>query len=195
MTLVNPPCQQIFVDPGTTELSYDSNQDLISPWRSLYISTFMLNETHWPIWMKSIKNKIHFQIRHAMTFLSVLNPQKDGGYQIDTSHIWKLAMTFWMQLGVWNLHVIFIFGVYDEWRKKNLGVLKSFFQKFFILNFFFRKFSFKKKFFFVIFEKIPWQNMFGMVNLNLEWFQLSFDVYVVYVGKKLQIFQNWCIKS
>ena len=81
-----------------------------------------------------------------------LTLKRMGGDQIDTSHIWKLAMTFWMQLGVWNLHVIFIFGVYDEWRKKNLGVLKNFFQKFFIRNFFFRKFSFKKNFFFVIFE-------------------------------------------
>ena len=53
-----------------------------------------------------------------------------------------------MQLGVWNLHVIFIFGVYDEWRKKNLGVLKNFFQKFFIRNFFFQKILVQKKFFF-----------------------------------------------
>ena len=43
LTLANLPCQRIFVDPGTAQLSYDSNQDLISPWRSLYISTFMLN--------------------------------------------------------------------------------------------------------------------------------------------------------
>ena len=57
-------------------------------------------------------------------------------------------MTFWMQLGVWNLHVIFIFGVYDEWRKKNLGVLKNFFQKFFIRNFFFQKILVQKKIFF-----------------------------------------------
>ena len=56
-------------------------------------------------------------------------------------------MTFWMQLGVWNLHVIFIFGVYDEWRKKNLGVLKNFFQKFFIRNFFSENSRSKKIFF------------------------------------------------
>ena len=77
-----------------------------------------------------------------------LTLKRMGGDQIDTSHIWKLAMTFWMQLGVWNLHVIFIFSVYDEGRKKNLGVLKNFFQKFFIRNFFFQKILVQKKIFF-----------------------------------------------
>ena len=28
--------------------------------------------------------------------------------------------------------------------------------------------------------------MFGMVISNLEWFQLSFDVYIVYVGKNCE---------
>ena len=55
-------------------------------------------------------------------------------------------MTFWMWLGVRNLCVIFIFGVYDEWRKK-LGVLKKFFRKFCVRNASFHNFYFKKKFF------------------------------------------------
>ena len=31
---------------------------------------------------------------------------------------------------------------------------------------------------------------FSIPNINLKWFQLSFDVYIVYIGQKLQIFKN-----
>ena len=36
---------------------------------------------------------------------------------------------------------------------------------------------------------------FFMSNLNLEWFQLSFDIHIVYVGKKWWIFKNCWTKS
>ena len=64
---------------------------------------------------------------------------------------------------------------------KNLNSKKNFFCKNEIENF--EKFNFRN-FFFI-------KQYFSILNINLKWFQLSFDVYIVHIGQKLYIFKNF----
>ena len=66
--------------------------------------------------------------------------------------------------------------------KRFLKYLRSklFFAKSWIKNF--EKFIVLKTFFIKLY--------FSTLNINLEWFQLSFDVYIVSIGDKLYIFKN-----
>ena len=70
---------------------------------------------------------------------------------------------------------------------------------------FFEKFEFQKKKFrqsrdqnfekSVFFKKFQSKLYFSMSNLNLECFQLSFDIHIAYVGKKWQIFKFFIPKG
>ena len=64
-----------------------------------------------------------------------------------------------------------------------------------------KKFAFEKKSYFVnmkskilknsIFTIFFIKHYFSILNINLKWFQLSFDVYIVHIGQKLYIFKNF----
>ena len=64
------------------------------------------------------------------------------------------------------------------------------------------KFCVRKNFFFLKrnqkFSKIQFSQIFFIKqyflipNINLKWFQLSFDVYIVHIGQKLYIFKYFC---
>ena len=54
----------------------------------------------------------------------------------------------------------------------------------------------RRKFFKILFSHIfSQQILFLMSNLNVECFQLSFDVHIVHVSQKLRIFKNRCTES
>ena len=103
-------------------------------------------------------------------------------------HFQRLAVLRAMELGVSNLHLNSFFisktsGYHD------IGLINSSFGKkcsqkwdenFEMLVL--RKFFHKKLYFF-------------MSNLNVECFQLSFDIHNVHVGPKLRIFKNCSTKS
>ena len=74
--------------------------------------------------------------------------------------------------------------------EKKLGGQKIFFRKIHVRNFFSPKFLVQKKFILCIFEFFLKSIMFNVQDLNSEWFQLSFDIHIVYVGEKVWIFKN-----
>ena len=77
---------------------------------------------------------------------------------------------------------------------KNRGLSKKFFEK---LAFRKKKILSKmgQKFFKILFSQIfSKQILFFMSNLNVECFQLSFDIHIVHVGRKMTNFQKLCRK-
>ena len=94
---------------------------------------------------------------------------------------------FWLL----NLHANIIFGAYNKRKTKNFGFIKNIFKKFAFKKDFssenwiknFENFNFCK------FLKI--KQYFSIPNTNLEWFQLSCDVFIVQIGQKLQSFKNF----
>ena len=75
---------------------------------------------------------------------------------------------------------------------KNRGLSKIFFEK---LAFRKKKMLSKmgRKFFKILFSQIfSKQILFFMSNLNVECFQLSFDIHIVHVGRKMTNFQKLC---
>ena len=73
-------------------------------------------------------------------------------------------------------------------KQKLLGLYKKSFKDFAFENFFSCIKFFKKSILAIFFMK----QYFSIPNINLKWFQLSFDVYIVYIGQKLYIFKNFC---
>ena len=103
-------------------------------------------------------------------------------------------MTLWMGLGVWNLRVIFIFGVYDEWGKKNLGVIKFFFWKFNVQKKIFPKIL-VQKFFFSFFQKKFKTN--HVVGVKFEFRMTSAFIWCIYClcRQKIMKFQNFVVSK
>ena len=106
-------------------------------------------------WMIGLSNSTFFHLKKDLKFclsiFTVFNPKKGGGGGICPQLLRTLTVAFWTQLGVYNLRVFFIFGVYDDFRKKNWGVIKFFFSKNSRSKFFFSKNSRSKKIYFVNF--------------------------------------------
>ena len=142
--------------------------------------------------LKKWKGNQHFDINRKTLkeTCPFFNPKKGGGGGICPQLLRTLTVAFWTQLGVYNLRVFFIFGVYDDFRKKNWGVIKFFFRKIHVQNFFSPKILVQKKFILWVFEVFSKPIMFYGEDLNSEWFQLSFDIHIVYVGEKVWIFKN-----
>ena len=117
-----------------------------------------------------------------------------GGGWISPPRFWRPAVRSWMRLGISNLHVNFIFGVYKQQRKWLWGLYKNFFEKFTFEIFFFRQ-NRGENFWKSNFCKKNYKQLyFFFSDLNLECFQLSFDVYIVYIHEKLWIFENFHAK-
>ena len=118
----------------------------------------------------------------------MLTLKRRWGGGIKTLHVWRLPILTGMKFGLSNLHVIFIFGV---WNNRVKGILVVDFKN--LKNFDFEKKKFfsglRQKFlkiqFSLIFSKILIEFYFLRSNLNLECVQLSFDVHIVYLS------QNW----
>ena len=126
-----------------------------------------------------------------------LNPNKGGGGGwISPPRLWRPAVWFWMRLGMSNLHVNFIFGVYKQQRKWLWVLYKKNFEKFTFEIFFFPQ-NRGENFWKSNFCQKNWKQLyFFFSELNLECFQLSFDVYIVNIDKKIVNFwklswQNW----
>ena len=100
-----------------------------------------------------------------------------------------------MGLGVWNLRVIFIFGVYDEWGKKNLGVIKFFFWKFNVQKKIFSKNSRSKKNFFSCFQKQFKTN--HVAGVKFEFRMISAFIWCIYClcRQKIMKFQNFVVSK
>ena len=120
--------------------------------------------------------------------IEILTLKRPWGGGIKTLHVWRLPILTGMKFGLSNLHVIFIFGV---WNNRVKGILVVDFKNL-------KNFDFEKKKFFsglrqkylkiqfsLIFSKILIEFYFLRSNLNLECVQLSFDVHIVYLS------QNW----
>ena len=117
----------------------------------------------------------------------MLTLKRRWGGGIKTLHVWRLPILTGMKFGLSNLHVIFIFGV---WNNRVKGILVVDFKN--LKNFDFEKKKFfsglRQKFlkiqFSLIFSKILIEFYFLRSNLNLECVQLSFDVHIVYLSQK-----------
>ena len=116
----------------------------------------------------------------------VLTLQRAGGGGMCPQHFQRLAVLRGMELGVSNLHVNSFFSCKQQVTIMKMGGL---------YNKFFEKFAFWKKncckkwdenfeklIFFTLFHN-KW-HLF-MSNMNVECFQLSFDVYIVQICHKL----------
>ena len=121
--------------------------------------------------------------------ISDINPKKGGGAESARSYFeclpWRFGHNYECKIFVYFSFLVFMMSL-----EKKMGGHKIFLKKMHVRNFFLQKFSFKKKFILWVFEVFSKPIMFYVEDLNSEWFQLSFDIHIVYVSEKVWIFKN-----
>ena len=78
------------------------------------------------LYLNSDSKIVHTQV--------VLTLKRPGGDWIKMKDLWAHAMTSGMKLWLSNLHVIIIFGVYNNWKKNFGGLYKLRFENFFFVK-------------------------------------------------------------
>ena len=133
---------------------------------------------------------IHFLFKHP-----VVNPQNTGGGCNQDAADSIACRSVCGKVRSVKLGVFVVYCLVNTWMKKKWGVYIKFFEKFEFRKKKFRQSrdeNFEKS---VFCKKFQSKSYFSMSNLNLECFQLSFDIHIAYVGKKWQIFKFFIPKG